>query len=191
MKKSFFYIIAMGFALLAAAKTSADVPSLIPVQGTLTDTADVPIDGSFDMRFAIFTAEQNGTELWFENRTGGDKVEVKEGFFTVYLGEVSPLDPLDFIDYPQLWLEMRVGDETMGRTRLAAEPFAFESVQLGSLGEEDVQPILDEACATGSYLRGWDAEGSARARSGKPRCRAGATTQNPSSPRRSMTITHL
>ncbi|MDD5305832.1 MAG: hypothetical protein PHU25_00790 [Deltaproteobacteria bacterium] len=138
MKRAVFNIFASVFGLCCATRAMATVPDLLPVQGVLTDPDGIAINGAVDMRFAIYDAATDGNELWFEARTGASQVNVDNGFFTVYLGEVTALDSLVLIAADELWLELQVDAETMGRSRLAAEPFAFECKQIGDLAETDI-----------------------------------------------------
>ncbi|NMC71008.1 MAG: hypothetical protein GYA57_13220, partial [Myxococcales bacterium] len=69
--------------LIAAAPARADAPAYLPVQGVLVNLADgTPVEGDLMMRFALYTSEIGGTELWNETQW----VLVEEGLFTVYLG---------------------------------------------------------------------------------------------------------
>jgi hypothetical protein len=136
----------------------ADVPDLIPVQGVLTDGSGQVINGATDLNFSLYGSNSGGPVVWTESY---NDFVVLEGFFTVYLGTNEPLDPLTLAGMEEVWLEMEVNDESLGRVRLASVPFAMEAQicrQLGGLTEDDVQPVLagDAACNPGYYLRGWD-----------------------------------
>jgi hypothetical protein len=72
--------------------------------------------GATEIRFAIFDTETDGTELWSENRSGDDAVDVENGFFSVYLGDVALLDPAVLLTSAELWLGAVEG-ETLGRAR--------------------------------------------------------------------------
>ena len=67
--------------VLAAHAASANAPAFLPVQGVLADAGGAPVDGDVSMRFALYTADVGGTELWNETQT----VPVASGLFTVYL----------------------------------------------------------------------------------------------------------
>ncbi len=133
----------------------AVVPGLIPVQGVLTDDQGIPIDESQDMDFAIYDSETGGAALWSESQVG---VIVSNGFFTAYLGDATPIDPLDLTGADALWLEVTVEGEALSRVRLAAVPFAFECLQVGDLSETDIQPMLSgaNACPADQCLKGWN-----------------------------------
>jgi hypothetical protein len=160
-KRMFWAFMALSLVASAALPARAVVPELIPVQGVLADDEGAPLDGSFDIVFALYGAETAGTALWTESRTGEDAVAVDDGLFTVYLGDLTPLDFASLLDDPELWLEMQVGaDEPMNRVRLASVPYAEEAefcAQVGDLLPEDLQTVLDFACGDDQFLRGWDA----------------------------------
>jgi hypothetical protein len=169
--KALWTISVLALTASLALPARAVVPDLIPVQGVLADSAGEPLDGSYDMVFGIYPDETSGTVLWTETLTGGDAVIVDEGLFTVYLGDVSPLDFVLLLDATELWLQVQVGaDPPMNRIRMASVLYAEEAeycAQLGDLMPEDVQPLLDFDCGDGQFLRGWDIG------SGAPVCEAG------------------
>jgi len=100
---------------------SADVPSLVPVQGVLTYSAGVPLDGDFQVVFSIYSAESGGEALWSSDRT----VAVANGLFAVFLGEIQALDLDMFRQHGELWLGITVGgDDEMQRIRLGTAPYA-------------------------------------------------------------------
>ncbi len=144
------------FAMIALVNLAhAVVPELIPVQGVLTDDQDVAIDGATDLTFGIFAAETGGAALWSETQTG---VDVNDGFFTAYLGDSTAIDASVLLAETELWLEITVDSEALSRVQLGSVPFAFECLQIGSLVEEDIQPILSgsNGCTLGTVFQGWD-----------------------------------
>ena len=107
--------------LATAATARADAPAYLPVQGILAAADGTPVDGETSIRFALYASEIGGTELWFEPQT----VLVDEGLFTVYLGDVNPLDLAFFRDNGNVWLGVQVGtDAEMDRIQLATTGFA-------------------------------------------------------------------
>jgi microcystin-dependent protein len=114
-------LIGVAACLLVAAPAAADAPAFLPVQGVLANTDGTPVDGDTAIRFALYTADVGGTELWNETQT----VSVDQGFFTVYLGDTSVLDLATFRDNESLWLGVRVGsDPEMTRFQVATTGFA-------------------------------------------------------------------
>ena len=154
--------IALAAALMVSAWTwtaSATVSDYLPVGGMLTDLDGVPLDGQYDIVFALYDEQAAATPIWSESY---EALEIEDGLFTVYLGAITPLDFHALIQAPELWLGMTVGtDSEMGRIPLGSVPFAIEAYQcqfLGNLQEGDVQPMLSGAneCPAGTFLRGWD-----------------------------------
>lgn len=149
--------------LTTASSVLAHVPDLIPVQGTVGDADGVPINGKTDMIFEIYDANEDG-ELLYSSIYNSDtmQVNVDQGFFTVYLGELDahPIDFAQLLTASQLWLQITVNKETLeSRIRLASVPFAQQArtcEQIGDLEEADIQPAIGEACENGEFLRGWD-----------------------------------
>jgi hypothetical protein len=161
-------ISAFAIALVAtfafAGPASAIVPDLIPVQGVLTDLGGNPVDGNTNIYLSIYDGEFSSTSLWSESRTGVNQVFVDEGYFTVYLGEVTPLDFEALLETPALWLGIRVGvDPEMDRVRLAAVPFAQEAEHcrwIGGFEADDLQPRVNiggdtsvGACGAGQVVK--------------------------------------
>jgi hypothetical protein len=114
-------LITVAACLLVAVPAAADAPAFLPVQGVLANTDGTPVDGDTTVRFALYTADMGGTELWNETQT----VPVDQGFFTVYLGDTSVLDLSLFRDNESVWLGVRVGsDPEMSRFQVATTGFA-------------------------------------------------------------------
>jgi len=108
----------------------ATAPSFIPLQGVLTDENGTPLNESIDIRFTIYDAEIGGTALWAEVQD----VLVENGFFTVYLGQVQPLDLSLFRDYSELWLGTQVGaDPEMPTVYLGSVPFSGFAEHCGNI----------------------------------------------------------
>ncbi len=74
--------------LSVALPAAAQAPAYLPVQGVLANADGTPVDGDTTIRFALYSADIGGSGLWNETQT----VPVDQGFFTVYLGDTSPLD---------------------------------------------------------------------------------------------------
>jgi hypothetical protein len=145
MKKITIIAVILAVGMLWTAGALAVVPNLIPVQGILTQTDGTPVDGMMDFGFAIFDVDEAGTSIWSETQ---DDVDVDNGFFSVYLGDSTAIDPSALLAYTQLWLEITLdptGDnETLSRIQLGSMPFAFECAQ-----------VSNTECDTNTYMRGW------------------------------------
>lgn len=113
----------------------------------LTDTGAVVPDGSYNIEFKIY---QDGdgvlgggdeTLEWTEPRTGGNRVLVKNGYFSVYLGSITSFG--SNVDWNQdtLWLSVNIGGtgapswdgEMSPFTRFSSTPYALNSKALNGL----------------------------------------------------------
>ncbi|MEK9196111.1 MAG: hypothetical protein AAB914_01960, partial [Patescibacteria group bacterium] len=95
---------------------SVGINQQINYQGRLlTNTGAVVPDGTYNIEFKI---SQDGdgvlgggdeTLKWTEARTGGNKVQVKNGYFSVYLGAITAF--ASSVDWNQdtLWLSINIG----------------------------------------------------------------------------------
>lgn len=125
----------------------------INYQGKLTNSAGVAVpNGTYNMKFWLIASSTAATSsaVWSETRTGGDRVQVTNGLFSVMLGEVSPLSSVDF--NKTLYLGVEIGatnttpvwdGEMSPRKILGAVPAAFEAKNAQTLG----------GIATTSFLR--------------------------------------
>ena len=107
----------------------------------LTDTGSLVADGSYNIEFNLYTVPSGGSPVWTEDRlvTNGEGVDIQNGYFSVYLGE---LDAFGSIDWDQEhWLGMTVRGtsscawgactptdaEMTPRFKLTAVPYAFRA----------------------------------------------------------------
>jgi len=163
--------LALLLLLLVPSLALAQQNRAYPIQGLLTDTADVPIDGDLSVAFALYADETGGTALWSEAQT----VSFAEGLFSVFLGDVQALDPALFAGHEGLWLGIAVGgDPEMDRVFVGAAPYAGYAELAGNvpttLGE--LSGTLDVAslpaglaigptfCPTDFVVRGVDGSGT-------------------------------
>jgi len=96
----------------------------------MNNTGGLVADGSYSVQFKLYTAVVSGTNEWTETQT----VTVKNGYFNVYLGSVTPFP--GSIDWSQeKWLTMNVNSdgEMTPRIKLTATPYSFRSGQADSL----------------------------------------------------------
>jgi hypothetical protein len=128
-------ILVMGGTRLLAEATAvnAGAPALISYQGFVTDSSDEPLaDGSYTMKFALYTAESGGTKIWEETQ---NSVSVSNGFFSVLLGNGNcttgcPLDAGDFSDparYLQSSIDSGSGFVDFPRQQLASAPYSLQA----------------------------------------------------------------
>ncbi len=119
----------------------------INYQGKLTNASGVAVaNGDYNMEFKLMTVSSGGDTTqgscttscaWMETRTGGSKVTVTNGLFSVLLGEVTSLSGVDFNQ--TLYLSVQIGNtgspswdgEMTPRKKLGAVPAAVESERVG------------------------------------------------------------
>ena len=126
----FFILLTSVIAVFASvAPTQAVTSSTLNFQGRLlTDNGSLVPDGSYTIEFKIYDDALAGTNLWTENRTGANTLDIQNGYFSAYLGSVTPFGasiPWD----QELWMTMNVeGDgEMTPRFKLTAVPYAFRA----------------------------------------------------------------
>ncbi len=111
----------------------AAIPPMVSYQGKLTkaDGTLLP-DGTYTMRFAIYTVPTAGDIIWSETNPA---VQVKKGLFSVLLGSVVNL-PGNIFDSTDRYFGVKVGEdaEMSPRQQIASVPFAFRA---GSAGNAD------------------------------------------------------
>ena len=127
---------------LGALPARATAPTMMNYQGYLTDLANTPRVGSFEMDFGIFADSTGGTALWSETH---GSVYVVAGNFSVLLGSVNALTPSLFSG-DLLWLETAVSDTTMAPRRpLVTVPYSFHAATadtaLVALGSASGPPV--------------------------------------------------
>ncbi len=139
----------MGAFHFSKAKAAVGINEQINYQGRLlTNTGAVVPDGNYNVEFKIYQ-DGNGvlgggdeTLKWTETRTGGNKVLVKNGYFSIYMGSVTAFG--SSVDWNQdtLWLSVNVGGtggvptwdgEMSPFTRFSSTPYALNSKALNGL----------------------------------------------------------
>jgi hypothetical protein len=135
----------------------AGAPTLIPVQGVLTDSSDQPVNGVKSMKFLLYTAETGGSPIWYETQI----VVVAGGFFTAYLGDVTALNLLLFKDNSNLWLGIKVdaGQELAPRTYLGSAPYTAFAEYCGNApphthGFTDIPSAIARTDQSNTYTGG-------------------------------------
>lgn len=84
---------------------AATIADAITYQGYLTDENDVPLNGTYLMRFVIFNDEIAGTTLW---DSGDINVSVNDGLFETRF----PIND-DIFNGEELWVSQTVNSETL------------------------------------------------------------------------------
>lgn len=141
------------FVVPAPAKAATGVNEQVAYQGRLLDsTGAVVPDGSYNLEFKIYqdgtgcvasgTSPCGGTLKWTETRTTTDRVTVRNGYFSVMLGEVTAFGTS--VDWNQsvLWLSVNVGGtavspvwdgEMLPFRRAGAAAYALNAKKVGGL----------------------------------------------------------
>lgn len=124
--KRFSFLTSLIFVfLLAVASTFAAIPQLIPYQANVLDAQKgEPLNGVYSVTFELFDTQNGGTPIWSVNRS----VSIENGYMNVMLGEVNPLNNVDFSK--QLYIQVTIGNGTpYPRTKLGATPYAIQAIQ--------------------------------------------------------------
>ncbi|MBP7806995.1 hypothetical protein KA047_00675 [Candidatus Saccharibacteria bacterium] len=122
----------------------------------LDDTGAVVPDGFYNLRFKVYqdgdgcevsgTSPCGGTLEWTETRDSTNKVRVKNGYFSVYLGSVTAFSTNVDWNQDSLWLSIDVGGtgspswdgEMLPFTRFSATPYAKNAKRLGGLTKDEI-----------------------------------------------------
>ncbi len=125
----FILLILSVTVLGSTSNTTAATSSTLNFQGRLlTSTGGLVPDGSYNIEFKIYDDPSAGTNWWTETRTGGSAVTVKNGYFSVYLGDTTAFG--GSIPWDQdMWLTMNVNSdgEMTPRFKLTAVPYALRA----------------------------------------------------------------
>jgi hypothetical protein len=125
----FLVLFVLGVLLLSA--PAAGVPRLVNYQGVLTDTGDIPLDGSYDLRFSIYPDSLVATpSIWTELHTG---VDVDDGLFNVILGSIADL-PDSIFAGGERWMGIAVDadPEMRPRMQITSVPWAIRAATADS-----------------------------------------------------------
>lgn len=97
-------------AVFGAAPDAPEAPAtvIISYQGTLTNPAGTPIEGTVTMKFALYDAASGGNVVWGPET---QSVDVDTGLFHVLLGSVQSIDPAALIG--NLYLDITVNGERL------------------------------------------------------------------------------
>jgi len=127
------------------AEIAADVPARINYQGRLTDASGSPLDGTYPMRFQLYSAASGGTQWW---DSGTLSIAVDDGLFNAALNVSAPV-----FDGRELWLRIYVnGEWLLPRQALLPTPYAL-SLRPGARigGEPDPSGYVVRVEMTGAH----------------------------------------
>ena len=102
------------------------MPTQINYQGYLTDDNGVPISDTLTFTFTLYADAGGTSQLWQEQQN----VDVFNGYFSVLLGQVNPLQPADF-DGSTRYLGVQPGGtpEMTPRQPIVSVPYALAATQ--------------------------------------------------------------
>jgi hypothetical protein len=121
MKKMIRLTLFLSFLLPFTGQVYAQTVGKISIQGVLRGStgASVP-DGQYMVTFRLYDAVTGGNLQWTENAT----LNVVAGVYSHYLGNMTPLDMLDFKS--KYFLEVQVGTAVMTpRTEIPYAPYSL------------------------------------------------------------------
>jgi len=118
-------IMLSGFALTRIA-SAGELPNFFNYQGRLTSPTGVPVaDGSYPVKFSLFTTSNGGTAVWSET----DSIQTLNGTFAVMLGKMNTHPPNIFNQ--RLWLAIKVDGKIIGpRSELGSVAFAMTALNM-------------------------------------------------------------
>jgi hypothetical protein len=143
-------------AALVPARAAAPVP-LVNYQGVLRSPSGQPLDGDYDMVFRFMSAASGGDEILVDDWSQGvgGPVHVSKGLFNVTLGAGFPTDGSGpgtypslsqvFRDYAAVWLEVRVGAETLTPRTLVVS--AASALNADHLDGKDSSQFIDTSAS--------------------------------------------
>lgn len=161
--------LALALGLSVPGLALAQANPYYPLQGVLFDSAGAEINGTLSVEFNLYLNETGGTTLWTET----SNVDFADGLFSIYLGEVTPLDPSLFADNDGLWLGITVAtDPEMDRVYLGSTPYSAYAEHVGEVDASAVVGVMSssqlptnlaegpQGCPGGSVAVGIDVTGN-------------------------------
>src|SRR4051812_6890363 len=114
-------VLAVAVALMLPALAAAQVPQKLGYQGRLLKADGTPEAGVVKVTFSLFSAATGGSPLWTEDQN----VPPTDGFYSLYLGDVTPL-PANIFDGSEKFLELTTNSLALvPRQRVASVPYAI------------------------------------------------------------------
>ncbi|MBV7337569.1 hypothetical protein KFU94_56945 [Chloroflexi bacterium TSY] len=117
------------------------VPTIISYQGTLRDAEGNPMSGIHKMAFRIYAnvTDPIPEAIWSEAH---DEVTVRDGQFSVLLGDKDPIPPTIFQSADRyIGITVDDLDEMVPRQRFAAVPYAMAATGATYLSAPDGNPV--------------------------------------------------
>jgi hypothetical protein len=147
-KRSFVIVLLLMLNLLLSAQFADAIPALVSYQGKVTDSAQNPLEGNYQMIFRLY--ETDGTvPIWAEEQT----VHISNGIYTVYLGAGANIVGGDLaaalFSPGDRWLEVEIEGEVLSpRQQLTSVVYAFRAQEADfaiEAGNADTLDGLDSA----------------------------------------------
>jgi len=86
----------ISIAMLLVSTSYAQIPRTLNLQGKVTAADGTPLNGSYEVTFAIYDSDASGAvAIWQETYAGTDEIPIEDGICDVELGAITPLD-IDF-----------------------------------------------------------------------------------------------
>jgi hypothetical protein len=122
----FIHLLAF-MAALASTPAQAVAPPFLPIQGYLTDAEGAPVNRAVGMRIRLYDTDAPSApeDVLYEEQLA--QVNVVDGYFSLYLGDVQTLDLALFASHPIIFVGIKVGDDPDELTpllQLGTAPFA-------------------------------------------------------------------
>ncbi len=140
-------LIALALACCPALALAA-APAFLPVQARLVDTSGTPIEAPTNVTFSLYTMQSGGSAVYSEVRA----IDPLDGYFAVFLGEVTPLDWSLVQGTSQLFIGIEIANGgEMTRQPIGTVPFsafADYAANSGTVEDLDVDGIIAEVVST-------------------------------------------
>ena len=104
---------------------------LLPVQGLLTDSDDLGVNGSKTLQFELVSGD--GAAVWNSSVTA----ELTGGLFTVYLGQETELAADLFAANTGLSLKLSIDGSPLGAWPLGVAPYAAAAAFAATAGDAE------------------------------------------------------
>jgi hypothetical protein len=109
----------------------SDVPTMINYQGFLADQNGTPLNGSYQITFALYSEPTGAASIvWDETH---DAVDVENGLFNVLLGSLDTLNAEDFQGDRYLGIRVAGEAEMTPRMRLASTAYSLRAEEANKL----------------------------------------------------------
>lgn len=139
-------VITLTSAVIArsAVQTPAGAPGTMTHQGYLVESGS-PISGTVDLQFGLYSSSSGGSPLWSETH---NSVPVYSGYYTVILGNSSPMDASLFSSttrYLQVGVDTGAGYVNLPRQIVTSVPYALQASAADTAAEADHATTSDSA----------------------------------------------